>query len=62
MALNSLVLLTLIPAGLVMLVGLSAGPRVAKEDEERRWLLILVLTVIALLVPTAVHAPNFWTG
>ena len=38
--------LIMIPAALVMLLGLWALPRLAWDDQDRRWTLLLILTAI----------------
>ena len=60
--LTLLTLVPAIPAALVMLLGLWAMPRLARDDQDRRWPLLLILTAIVLLIPIALNARHLRTG
>jgi len=62
MLLNGFLLLTIIPAVLVMLAGLWIMPWVNKRLQSRRWLLFLIVIAIILLIPIAAYARHFRTG
>jgi hypothetical protein len=54
--------LIVIPAALVMLLGLWAMPRLARDDQDSRWPLFLTLTAIVLLIPIALNARHLRAG
>lgn len=62
MLLNGFLLLTIIPAVLVMLAGLWITPWINQGIQSRRWLLFLIVIAIILLVPNVVYARHFRTG